>query len=40
VPAPVTVNVLPATEHGPEDTLKVTPRLELAVALREIGDTP
>jgi hypothetical protein len=40
VPVPVTVSVLPDAEHGPEETLKVTANPELAVALREIGDTP
>jgi hypothetical protein len=40
VPAPVTVNVAPEAEQGPEETLKVTASPELAVALKEIGDTP
>jgi UTP-glucose-1-phosphate uridylyltransferase len=40
VPAPVTVNVLPETPQGPEEMLKVTDSPELAVALKEIGETP
>jgi hypothetical protein len=32
--------VLPETEQGPEETLKVTANPELAVALRVIGNTP
>jgi hypothetical protein len=32
--------VLPETVQGPEETLKVTASPELAVALREIADTP
>jgi hypothetical protein len=32
--------VLPETEQGPEETLKVTASPELAVALRVIGNTP
>jgi hypothetical protein len=40
VPAPVNVNVLPETEHGPEDQLKLTPNPELAEAERTMGETP
>jgi hypothetical protein len=36
----VTVSVLPETVQGPEETLKATASPELAVALKEIGDTP
>jgi hypothetical protein len=40
VPAPVNVNVLPETVHGPDETPKVTASPELAVALKEIGEIP
>jgi hypothetical protein len=40
VAAPVTVSVLPATVQRPEETLKVIASPELALALREIADTP
>jgi hypothetical protein len=40
VPTPVTVNVLPETAQGPDKTPKVTASPELAVALKEIGETP
>jgi hypothetical protein len=40
VPVPVIVNVLPETEHGPEDQLKLTASPELVEADRAIGETP
>jgi hypothetical protein len=40
VPAPVTVSVLPETEHDPDDTLKETASPEGTAAESEIGDTP
>jgi len=40
VPTPVTVSILPLTVPGPERTLKVTVRPELALADSVIGATP
>ncbi len=40
MPAPVTVRVPPDIVPGPETTVNVTPRPELAVAERLTGETP
>jgi hypothetical protein len=40
MPAPVNVTALPDKVAGPETMLKLTSKLELAVALREKGTSP
>jgi hypothetical protein len=40
LPAPLTVRVFPLSVPGPEETLNVTAKPEVAVAVRVIGLTP